>query len=104
LLFGDNAIRRIDCDVGSAQTGWLNQAEPIGNQHQNKQRNRKTDAHGQRLDSSIAFAFVFHQEKQSGSETAKNQDESDGNDDFHAGLVAMSVYAASQADCFERTL
>ena len=63
--------------------GRLYQAEVIGKQNQNKERDGKSDAHRQCLDGTIAFPFIFHQEEQGGSQAAEYQDKGDGDNDFH---------------------
>ncbi len=69
--------------IGSvADAGRLDPAKLVGDQYQQEQRDRKADAHGQRLHGAVAFSLVVHQEEQGRSQAGEDQDERDGDDDF----------------------
>jgi len=74
--------------------GRLDVTQPMRNQDQGKQRNRKADAHGQGFNGTIALAFVAHQVKKGGAEAADDQYKSDGNNDFHGACEAMGYRAS----------
>lgn len=65
------------------QPGRLDIPEFVQDQQQDEQGDRKADTHGQGLYRTVTFTFVAHQEKQCREQAANDQDEGNGNDDFH---------------------
>ena len=79
-----------DCVLANA--GRLYPAEVIGDQDHYKQQDRKADAQSQCLHSTIAFTFVFHQKYQCGTQAGENQDEGDGDENFHDVCERAGIY------------
>jgi hypothetical protein len=79
--------------------GWLNQAEPVGNQQQHEQQDGKSHAQHQGVDGTIGFALVAHHEQEGKGKTAKDQQEGKGNDDLHGrDEVVTDRVVAAQGD------
>ena len=83
----------------SSNPGRLYIAKIVRDQQQDKQGNRKADAHRQGTDGPIALPLVFHQKEKSRSKAANNQHECDGDNNFHdkgKGIAIHSRRAASE--------
>ena len=66
--------------------GRLYPAKAIGEQQQHKQEYREPDPQTQCLYRAVAAAFVAHQKNECGREAGDDQDEGNGDDNFHDGL------------------
>lgn len=68
-----------------SDSGRLNPALAISDKYHHKQRNREANTERKCLHGAIALAFVAHQENEGGTEAGKDQNEGNGDEDFHEG-------------------